>query len=124
VEELRTLEYSQRLRDKQRNRLYSEQTHHVGDFLFQQARLGGNQACQVELGLAPGNRADFMVLDHNHPFMAASKTEDILNRWLFACNENLIRHVYVAGNAVISDFKHESQQQSNTEFTELLKRLF
>lgn len=124
VEELRTLEYSQRLRDRQRNRLYSEQTHHVGDFLFQQARLGGNQACQVELGLAVGNRADFMVLDHNHPFMAASKSEDILNRWLFACNENLIRHVYVAGNAVISDFNHEAQALSNTEFTALLKRLF
>ncbi len=124
VEELRTLEYSQRLRDRQRNRLYSEQSHHVGDFLFEQARLGGNQASQVSFGLAPGHRADFMVLDHTHPFMAASKSEDILNRWLFACNENLVRHVYVAGKPVISDFNHAAQEQSNKEFTALLRRLF
>jgi len=30
--------------------------------LFQQALLGGNQACDVALGLAVGHRADFMVL--------------------------------------------------------------
>ena len=124
VEELRTLEYGQRLRDQQRNRLYSQQQTHVGDFLFEQTRLGGNQASQVKLGLAVGHRADFMVLDHQHPFMAASKREDILNRWLFACNENLIRHVYVAGNLVITDFRHAQEEQAGVEFTALLKRLF
>lgn len=124
VEELRTLEYSQRFRDEQRNRLYTEGEHHVGDYLFQAARQGGNQACQVSLGLEVGNRADFMVLDNRHPFIAASKNEDLLNRWLFATNENLIRHVYVAGNQVINDFKHQTEAQSNLEFTALLKRLF
>ncbi|KJZ16107.1 N-formimino-L-glutamate deiminase [Marinomonas sp. S3726] len=124
VEELRTLEYSQRFRDEQRNRLYKEGEHHVGDYLFQAARQGGNQACQVNLGLEIGNRADFMVLDNRHPFIAASKNEDLLNRWLFATNENLIRHVYVAGNQVINDFKHQAEAQSNLEFTALLKRLF
>lgn len=124
VEELRTLEYGQRLRDQQRNRLYSQQQKHVGDLLFQQARLGGNQATQVKLGLAAGHRADFMVLDHRHPFIAASNSEDILNRWLFACNENLLRHVYVAGNPVITDFKHAGEEQASLEFTALLKRLF
>ncbi|KZM43011.1 N-formimino-L-glutamate deiminase [Marinomonas sp. SBI22] len=124
VEELRTLEYSQRFRDEQRNRLYKEGEHHVGDYLFQAARQGGNQACQVNLGLEIGNRADFMVLDNRHPFISASKNEDLLNRWLFATNENLIRHVYVAGNQVINDFKHQAEAQSNLEFTALLKRLF
>ncbi len=124
VEELRSLEYGQRLRDQQRNRLYSQSQNHVGDFLFEQARLGGNQATQVQLGLAEGHRADFMVLDHQHPFIAASKPQDILNRWLFACNENLIRHVYVAGKPVICDFQHPQQQAARTEFTALLSRLF
>ena len=124
VEELRSLEYGQRLRDQQRNRLYSDQQNHVGDFLLNQARLGGNQAAQVKLGLAVGHRADFMVLDNQHPFIAASSNEDIINRWLFACNENLIKHVYVAGKPVISDFKHINEDQTRFEFTALLKRLF
>ncbi|MFT5709029.1 MAG: formimidoylglutamate deiminase [Oceanospirillaceae bacterium] len=124
VEELRTLEYGQRLRDQQRNRLYSEQQNHIGDFLFEQALQGGNQATQVKLGLAVGNRADFMVLDHLNPFIGSSKDEDILNRWLFACNENVIRHVYVAGNPVVTDFKHSQEEQASAEFSALLKRLF
>jgi formimidoylglutamate deiminase len=124
VEELRTLEYSQRFRDQQRNRLMNKQQTYVGDFLFEKARIGGNQAAQVKLGLAVGNRADFMVLDHKHPFMAASKSEDILNRWLFACNENIIRHVYVAGNPIIIDFKHANEEQSKLDFINLLTRLF
>ncbi|WED25471.1 formimidoylglutamate deiminase [Vibrio sp. DW001] len=124
ADELRTLEYGQRLRDQQRNRLYNPQQNHVGDFLFQQAQQGGNQASNVKLGLAVGHRADFMVLDHQHPFIAASKSEDIINRWIFACNENLIRHVYVAGKPVISDFRHAQEDQANHDFTTLLKRLF
>ncbi|MEI6896683.1 MAG: formimidoylglutamate deiminase [Psychromonas sp.] len=124
VEELRTLEYSQRLRDQQRNRLYNKQQNHIGDFLFQQARLGGEQASQVKLGLEVGHRADFMVLDHQHPFIAASNSEDIINRWLFASNENLIRHVYIAGEPIITDFKHVQEEQVRGEFTTLLKRLF
>jgi formimidoylglutamate deiminase len=124
VEELRTLEYGQRLRDQQRNRLHNEQHSRVGDFLFQQAVQGGNQATHVKFGLDVGNRADFMVLDHNNPFIAASKSEDILNRWLFACNENVIRHVYVAGEAVIVDFRHAQEEQINSEFSAVLKRLF
>jgi len=46
----------------------------IGDNLFQQALLGGNQACDVSLGLAQGNRADFMVLDDSNPFVAASES--------------------------------------------------
>ncbi|WP_375749723.1 formimidoylglutamate deiminase [Vibrio sp. HN007] len=124
ADELRTLEYSQRLKDQKRNRLYDVQNNHVGDFLYQQALQGGNQASGVNIGLDIGCRADFIVLDHEHPYIAASKDEDLLNRWLFASNENLIRHVYVAGKQVITDFKHRDEQQSGTEYIALLQRLF
>ena len=80
VEELRTLEYGQRLRDQKRNRLYRTEQTSVGDNLYQQALLGGNQACDVSLGIATGNRADFIVLDHCNPFIAASEPKDIVNR--------------------------------------------
>ena len=123
VEELRTLEYGQRLRDQQRNRLHSPNQSHVGDYLFEQARLGGNQACQVQLGLAIGDRADFMVLDNSHPFIAASQPQDILNRWLFACNENLVKDVYVAGKPVIENFHHPLEESSRQQFTQLIKRV-
>lgn len=124
VEELRTLEYGQRLRDQKRNRLYHPSQPQVADFIYQQALSGGNQACGVALGLAVGQRADFIVLDHQHPFIAAGKNSDWLNRWIFATNNNLIRDVYVAGEVVVSNFQHPHEQQARREFTELLKRLF
>lgn len=123
VEELRTLEYGQRLRDQKRNRLYRTEQTSVGDNLYQQALLGGNQACDVSLGIAQGNRADFIVLDHLNPFIAASKAEDVLNRWLFASNENLVRDVFVAGQQRIKDFHHAKEQSSRLAFIQVIKKV-
>lgn len=123
VEELRTLEYGQRLRDQQRNRLYRPAQNSIGDNLFKQAILGGNQACDVTFGLAKGNRADFMVLDESHPFVAASESKDLLNRWLFACNENLIKDVFVAGKHTIKNFHHEQEESSRLAFTQVIKKV-
>lgn len=123
VEELRTLEYSQRLRDQQRNRLYRPEQTSVGDNLYQQALLGGNQACDVSFGLAVGNRADFMVLDNNHPFIGASETKDLLNRWLFASNENLVKDVFVAGKQVVKDFHHAEEENSRQAFMKVIKKV-
>ncbi len=123
VDELRTLEYSQRLRDQKRNRLHNTSDKSVGDFLFKQARLGGNRASGVKLGLELGSRADFLVLDDEHPFICSSNDEDILNRWLFACNENLVKHVYVAGQAVVENFRHSFETKSRNEFSRVVKAL-
>ncbi|ETX12647.1 N-formimino-L-glutamate deiminase [Marinomonas ushuaiensis DSM 15871] len=127
VEELRTLEYGQRLRDQKRNRIYRPEQNRIGDNLYQQALLGGNQACDVKLGLAEGHRADFLVLDSSHPFMAASldanKTQDILNRWLFATNENLIKDVFVAGKQQIKNFHHVQEDSSRLAFTQVIKKV-
>ena len=123
VEELRTLEYGQRLRDQQRNRLYRTEQNSIGDNLFKQALIGGNQACDVSLGMTRGHRADFMVLDETHPFIAASESKDLLNRWLFACNENLIKDVYVTGKQRIKNFQHEQQESSRQAFIRVIKKV-
>lgn len=123
VEELRILEYGQRLRDQQRNRLYRGEQTSIGDNLFKQALLGGNQSCGVELGLAVGQRADFMVLDDSHPFIGASETKDVLNRWLFACSENVVKDVFVVGKQVISEGRHELDVISRSEFAKVIKKV-
>ena len=123
VEELRTLEYGQRLRDQQRNRLHRPDQNSIGDNLFQQALLGGNQACDVSLGLAQGNRADFMVLDNSNPFVAASESKDLLNRWLFATNDNVVKDVFVAGKHAIKNFKHEHDEVSRHAFIQVIKKV-
>ncbi len=123
VEELRILEYGQRLRDQQRNRLYREEQVSIGDNLFKQALVGGNQSCDVDLGLSVGSRADFMTLDDTHPFIGASESKDILNRWLFACSENVVKDVFVAGKQVIEDGRHELDLVSRNEFAQVIKKV-
>ncbi len=123
TEELRLLEYSQRLRDQQRNRLYNQSQTSVGDHLYTQALHGGNQACGIQLGLAVGCRADFMVLDATHPLLMASQTPDLINRWLFACHDNLIKDVFVAGKPCIQDGHHELEDSSRGQFADVIKQV-
>lgn len=122
-EELRALEYSQRLRDQQRNRLHNDQYSNIGDYLFHSALQGGNQACGVNIGLAEGCRADFMALDNNNPMIAGTESDQLLNRWVFACKDNLVSDVYVAGEQKITAGQHQKEQAINKEFLKLIKEL-
>lgn len=74
VEELRWLEYGQRLRDQRRNRLYRPEQPQVGRTLFDAALAGGAQALGQPVGaLAVGSRADWIVLDGTDPYLATAE---------------------------------------------------
>jgi len=122
VEELRLFEYGQRLRDRRRNRLVTEQQPIVGEVLYRQALQGGAQACGAPIGqLQAGYRADWLVLDGADPYLAAADDNSLLNRWLFAGSKSQIRDVYVAGKGVILDGHHPLEQQSAQQFLQVLK---
>ncbi|MDU7133244.1 MAG: amidohydrolase family protein, partial [Enterobacteriaceae bacterium] len=124
VEELRWLEYGQRLRDQRRNRLVATGQTRVGDVLYTQALSGGAQACGVPLGqLSVGYRADWLVLDHQDPYLAAASDNELLNRWLFAGHAGQIRDVYVGGVTRVIDGVHPQQQAAAADFLRLLQQL-
>lgn len=124
VEELRWLEYGQRLRDQRRNRLIAQGQTRVGDVLYQQALSGGAQACGVPVGqLSVGYRADWLVLDNQDPYLAAATDNTLLNRWLFAGHIGQIRDVYVGGVARVVDGVHPQQQAAASDFLQLLQQL-
>ena len=124
VEELRWLEYAQRLRDLRRNRLTSSDQASVGDLLYTQALQGGAQACGVAIGqLAVGYRADWLVLDGEDPYLAAAAESELLNRWIFAGSAAQIRDVFVAGKARVVNGRHPQQSQASADFLALLQEL-
>ncbi|WP_413730382.1 formimidoylglutamate deiminase [Sodalis sp. RH22] len=124
VEELRWLEYGQRLRDRRRNRLADALHPTLGDNLYRAALRGGAQACGVPLGaLAVGMRADWLVLDGEDPYIASADDGDLLNRWLFAGGPGQIRDVFVAGRRVISDGHHALERESAQSFARVLRDL-
>jgi len=124
VEELRWLEYGQRLRDQRRNRIAGPRHQAVGDTLYLGALQGGAQACGVSLGqLSPGYRADWLVLDERDPYIATAADPALINRWLFAGGPGQIRDVFVGGKALISDGHHALEQESALAFAGVLQEL-
>ncbi|XVO87834.1 formimidoylglutamate deiminase [Pseudomonas palleroniana] len=124
VEELRWLEYGQRLRDQRRNRLYRSDQPMVGRTLFDAALDGGTQALGQPIGrLEVGKRADWIVLDGSDPYLATAVDDGILNRWLFAGGDRQVRDVLVNGKWVVRDGHHAGEEESSRAFTQVLKDL-
>ncbi|MBC3300248.1 formimidoylglutamate deiminase [Pseudomonas sp. SWRI18] len=124
VEELRWLEYGQRLRDQRRNRLYRNDQPMVGRTLFDAALDGGAQALGQPIGrLEVGKRADWIVLDGNDPYLATATEDGILNRWLFAGGDRQVRDVLVNGKWVVRDGRHAGEEESSRAFTQVLRDL-
>ncbi|RYF38899.1 MAG: formimidoylglutamate deiminase, partial [Comamonadaceae bacterium] len=104
-EELRLLEYSQRLMLRQRNiAARAAIRESSAGALFQGALLGGSAAAGLPMGgLAVGQRADFMVLDPQAPALLGIPQEQLLDALVFSTGAGAasgIGMVYVAGAAV------------------------
>ena len=124
VEELRWLEYGQRLRDQRRNRLYRSDQPMVGRTLFDTALSGGAQALGQGIGkLEVGQRADWIVLDGSDPYLETASGDAILNRWLFAGGDRQVRDVLVKGRWVVREGHHAAEEESSRAFAQVLREL-
>jgi len=101
AEELRLLEYGQRLTLRQRNVL-AEPDQHVGRALYQSCATGGAQALGQPTGrIEIGARADFVVLDSKAPVLAGRSSDTLLDSWLFSGDGRQVETVYVGGERVV-----------------------
>jgi len=105
-EELRTLEYSQRLRDRARNILAAPETS-VGRTLYDAALAGGARALGRDSGaLRPGALADLVAIDLEHPVLMALSDDALLDGWIFAADDRVVRDVWSAGRHAVRDGRH------------------
>ncbi|MCS0809678.1 formimidoylglutamate deiminase [Massilia agilis] len=110
VEELRWLEYGQRLLRQRRNVAATRERPDVGQYLWQEALRGGAQAAGRRVGaLEAGRRADLLVLDGAHPNLEGVADEDVLGRFIFCGNDNLVRDVLAGGHWVVQGARHIAQ---------------
>lgn len=124
AEELRLLEYGQRLADRRRNRLALRPGASVGRTIFDAAITGGVQASGVAGGgLAVGAPADLVVLDGASPYLATVDGDRIIDRWLFGGAGNLVRDVFVGGKQVISEGRHALDDAIDKAFVAALRRV-
>jgi formimidoylglutamate deiminase len=105
-EELRALEYAQRLTHRQRNvaAQYSGRDNTPGSTaatLFEAALRGGHAATGQALGgLGLGQRADFVVLDTEAPALLGIPDSHLLDALVFSSPDARPQAVFVAGRAV------------------------
>ena len=124
AEELRWLEYQQRLRKKRRVVLATKSESHVGTRLWRDAALHGAQAIGQPVGtIAVGRRADWLVLDASHPAMAGAAPDTALDRLLFAGADRSIRDVMVGGRWVVKDRRHGADDQLRESFPRIMNSL-
>ncbi|CAN5902402.1 formimidoylglutamate deiminase [soil metagenome] len=124
ADELRTLEYGQRLLHRQRNVL-GEARRSTGRRLFDAALIGGARATDTaEVGsISPGKRADFVVLDPDHLAFAGAQDDSLLDAWLFAADNAAIRTVYCRGVPVVQNGRHVARETLSDRYRTALRRL-
>jgi len=106
VEELRWLEYGQRLATRHRN-IATGARSSVGETLLQGALASAARSTGHAIGrLDAGDCADWIVLDHNAPQLALLQQDDAVDRWIFSGNRNLVRDVFVGGRHLVSEGRH------------------
>jgi formimidoylglutamate deiminase len=124
-EELRALEYSQRLRHQRRNRL-GPAGGSTGRGLFEMARVGGAQALALEPlstgGLAAGQAADIVVLDDTHPALVGRTDDAVLDAWIFAAG-HVVRDVFAGGRHVVADGRHVRTSDIRRRYAKAVNRL-
>ncbi|MET0328195.1 MAG: formimidoylglutamate deiminase, partial [Luteimonas sp.] len=100
VEELRWLEYGQRLVTRRRNIAVGATTPSVGATLF----AGVQASASASTGFVATD--DAVVLDADAPLLAGATADDLLDRWVFAGNRPLVREVHVGGRQVVVEGRH------------------
>jgi formimidoylglutamate deiminase len=124
VEELRWLEYAQRLNSQRRCVTASSLQPHTGSRLWSCALQGGALAIGHATGaIAAGYQADFIVIDTNSAALFGTDDEWLLDRFIFSGNANLVRQVIVAGKQVVRDGRHALEERIASDFFGVLKRL-
>jgi formimidoylglutamate deiminase len=123
-EELRTLEYSLRLKHRKRSLATTPEDLSPGSLLYKQAVAGGAQALGRKTGkIAEGYRADFIVLDKKNPGLIHHKPESVLDAVVFGCSTNPVKHVMVGGDWKITDGTHNSEQEIFKNYSRALSKL-
>jgi formiminoglutamate deiminase len=129
AQELRLLEYSQRLTARARNVLAPDKGGSTGAALFSGALAGGGQALGtgalgVEAsGLAVGASADLISLDTEHPSLAGTSGDAVLDAWIFAGGGRVVDCVWRRGRKCVQRGRHSGRDEIVGRYMRVMARL-
>ncbi len=122
-EELRQLEYTQRLRDHARAVL-AHPGASTGRCLYDAVLKGGAQALGRNSGaIAPGQVADLLALDGKAVDLTGRQEDMALDTWVFTTGDQLVHDVWSAGRHVVQDGRHVARDAISAGYRACLTRL-
>jgi len=122
-EELRTLEYSQRLRDKSRAALATPEKS-TARRLFDAVAKGGAQAAGRDAGrIEVGALADLMALDGAAVDLIGRTGDTILDTYIFAGDDRMVRDVWSAGRHVVTEGRHIAHDTITGRYRKVMEQL-
>jgi formimidoylglutamate deiminase len=122
-EELRLLEYSQRLHHKARAVLATEEAS-TGRVLFEAAAKGGAQAAGRNSGVnVIGRMADLMALNANATDLAGRQGDMLLDSFIFTGDKSMISDVWSAGRHLVKNGRHKNQDDITLKYQSCIASL-
>jgi formimidoylglutamate deiminase len=124
AEELRLLEYAQRLAHRRRNLVRGSTTGAIGTTLWREAASGGAQALGRKMGaIAAGCRADLVMLDCDAADLAERTGDAISNALVFSGGDRMVRDVMVAGTWRVRGGRHALEARAAADYRHAIRRL-
>jgi formimidoylglutamate deiminase len=124
TDELRQLEYAQRLAVRARNVMAGKAATSTGRALFDGALKGGSQALGVaSSGLVKGGFADIVSLDAAHVALAGRSGDAVLDSWIFGAGRGLVDCVWARGRKVVEGGRHVARESIARRFRQTLEGL-
>ncbi len=122
-EELRTLDYTQRLRDNSRA-AFANEHYSTGRRLLEAVTKGGAQAAGRKTGrIEVGQVADLMSLDGTHPDLEGVNGDTTLDIFIFAGDDRMINHVWSAGRHRVVEGMHVDRDVIVQRYRDVMKTL-
>lgn len=122
-EELRWLEYGQRLASQSRN-VVSLRDSHVGSELFARALEGGALSSgQAIVGITEGAPADIVALCQDDPMLVGHSDDSRLDALVFSGYPLPVERVMVDGKWCVADAMHVDRDRARAEFAKTLTAL-
>lgn len=113
ADELRMLEYSQRLQHQRRAILATSAHASTGRAMLEGALRGGRRALGLPAaGLERSGRADWVVLDPDHPALLQREQDSALDSWIYSGGRACVKDVMTAGRWRVRDGVHVDEEQA------------
>lgn len=123
ADELRLLEYGQRLRDRSRA-VMADPGQSTGRALYDAILAGGAQAAGRKTGaIAAGHWADLVALDSASIQLEGAVGDEILDAWIFTSHHQLVREVWSAGRVMVQAGRHVARDAVEGAYRATMVRL-